>query len=368
MESRDVFSQRELEEVLGQPDLIPICAGEGDFTVGGDHFVRAADSARLVVGDAVSVEAGGSATVLATGRTSVAARHSVTVEAGDSATVIAGNHVFVQARGQSRVFAQADSIVDAADDSFVVAIARSRVRAGDRCRVRALLSARALLRGEARGWVWGMAVAQATERAEVTAWGSASVFATNSASVEALETAVVSASGSSTVRAFGLVMVRARGRAQVEAADGVAVMRHGGALVSGAGVAETAYPQTAEEWCAYYGVPVEDGVVTLYKAVDENYESYHGTSYRPGSSPSAEDWDGGEQECGGGLHFSPRPTFALAAPSDEMRFVACPVRLADIAFHPGGVYPKKVKARAVCAPVYEVHEDGSAIAAALPSV
>ena len=41
----------------------------------------------------------------------------------------------------------------------------------------------------------------------------------------------------------------------------------------------------------------------------------------------ADDWDGGEQECGAGLHLSPLPTFALPHPDDVMRFVACPVRV-----------------------------------------
>ncbi|MGH2979649.1 MAG: hypothetical protein ACRDLQ_08425 [Solirubrobacterales bacterium] len=362
MESREVFTQHELEEVLRDPGLIPICAGDAEFTVAGDHFVRAADSARLRVDDTVSVEAGGSATVVARGRTHVTARNSVAVDADDSALVMAGNHVFVRARGRSRVVAGAYAIVEAAGESSVVALARAAVRAGDRCRVRALLSARANLKGDARGWVWGMAVAQATQRAAVTAWGSANVFARDSASVEALETAVVTAGGSVTVRAFGSVMVRARGRARIDTTGAVAVMRHGpGTVVSGAGVTEATRPRTAEEWCAYYGVPVEGGVAILYKAVDDDFESYHGASYRPGSEPTATDWDGGEQECGGGLHFSPRPTFALAAPTDAMRFVACPVRLDDIAFRPDALYPDKVKARGVCAPVYEVREDGTAV-------
>jgi hypothetical protein len=357
MESRDVFSQSELEEVLGQPGLIPVCAGEGDFAVAGDHFVRAADSARVVASDAVSVEAGGATTVIAAGHTHVTARNSASVEASDAARVIAHDRVAVHARGHTRVVAVGDSTVDAGDEASIVAMARAGVRAGDRCRVRALLSARVALRDEARGWVWGLAVAQAGERATITAWGSASVHATGSASVEALETATVAAGGTSSVRAFGLAVVRARHRARVEAADGVAVIRHeGGSTAGGA-----ARPASAAEWCAFYGVPVEDGVATLYKAVDDGFDSYHGVSYRPGSMPQAADWDGGEQECGGGLHFSPRPTFALGAPADEVRFVACPVRLDDVVFHPGGMYPDKVKARGVCAPVYEVDEDGSAI-------
>ncbi|HZO60737.1 MAG TPA: hypothetical protein VFB51_13690 [Solirubrobacterales bacterium] len=361
MESRDVFSQQELDEALSRPDLIPVCAGDGQFELGGDHFVRAADSARMVVGDDASVEAGGSTSIVASGRAHVATRDSATVEAGDSTHVIAGGHVYVRAYGRARVVASADATVDAGEDAYVVALGRARVRAGDRCRVRAVLTTRAMLRGECRAWVWGQAVVHAQDRVAVTAWGNATVHAAGAARVEALETAIVTATGSASVRACGAVMVRARGAAQIDAAAGVAVMRHGGRAVSGGGAVEVAHPATAAEWCAWYGVPVEDGVAVLFKAVDDNFDSYYGMSYRPGSVPVADDWDGGVQECGGGLHFSPRPTFAVPGPADEMRFVACPVRVADIAFHPGGMYPDKVKAKGACAPVWEVHEDGTAV-------
>jgi len=362
MESRDVYTQRELDEVLSEPDLIPICAGEGEFEVSADRFVRAADAARVRIGGAASIEAGGSATVVASERAHVTARNTVTVEAADSAVVIAGNHVFVRARGRARVTAGAYSIVEAADDTFVVAQARAAVRAADRCHVRALLSARVQMSDEARAWIWGLSSAHATGHSTVTAWGSAKVSALDSASVEALETAIVVAGGAATVRAFGSVMVRARGRAKVQATDGVAVMRHGPYVtVSGGTAREAVRPGTAEEWCRYYGVPLENGVATLYKAVNDDFDSYHGLTYRPGNEPRAPDWDGGERECGGGLHFSPRPTFALPVPGDELRFVACPVRLEDIVFHPDGDYPDKVKAAAVCAPVYEVLEDGTPV-------
>ena len=44
-----------------------------------------------------------------------------------------------------------------------------------------------------------------------------------------------------------------------------------------------------------------------------------------------------------------------------MRFVACPVRLEDMAVDLNGDYPNKVKVSGVCAPVYEVHEDGTPV-------
>jgi hypothetical protein len=191
------------------------------------------------------------------------------------------------------------------------------------------------------------------------AWGSATVLATGSAVVEARESAIVVAGGSTTVRAFGSAMVRARGRTQVEAAEGVSVVRHGAGVAVSAPVQSVPRVGAAWQWCAYYGVEVRDGVATLYKAVEDDYRSYHGISYRPGTEPVAPDWDGGAQECGSGLHFSPLPTFALARADDVMRFVACPVRVEDIVVHPNGLYPDKVKARAVCGPVYEVREDGT---------
>ena len=43
---------------------------------------------------------------------------------------------------------------------------------------------------------------------------------------------------------------------------------------------------TAAEWCDYYGVPVADGLVTLYKALDDDYSTdqarSNGVFYRPG--------------------------------------------------------------------------------------
>ena len=362
MESRDVFTQPQLDQALAEPGTIPVCAGDGEFDVGGEHFVRAADSARVLARDRTEVEAGGAATVLAAGRAWVTARNAATVEATDSAVVTAADHVTVRAAGRARVVAAGHVSVDGFDDAAVVAQARAAVRAADRCTVRALRNARVELSGDSQAWVWGLASAQAGDRAKVTAWGTATVIATGSASVEALETAMVVAGGSVSVRAFGAAMVRARGEAAVQSADGAVVVRHGqGTAAVGATAPIATRPGTAAEWCRYYGVRVEDGVAVLYKAVDEHFASYHGTSYRPGSLPAAPDWDGGERECGGGLHLSPRPTFALAAPEDDMRFVACPVRLEDIAVHPRPLYPDKVKARAVAAPVYEVREDGTPV-------
>lgn len=65
------------------------------------------------------------------------------------------------------------------------------------------------------------------------------------------------------------------------------------------------------------------------------------------------------KECGGGLHFSPSPKHARTFNQTASRYIACPVALAEIAVHPDGDMPEKVKARGCCGPVWEVDEDGN---------
>ena len=69
MESLDVFTQQELEEALARPGRDPDLLRRRQFEVGGDHFVRAADSARVAASATPRlVEAGGAATVTARDR------------------------------------------------------------------------------------------------------------------------------------------------------------------------------------------------------------------------------------------------------------------------------------------------------------
>ena len=101
-------------------------------------------------------------------------------------------------------------------------------------------------------------------------------------------------------------------------------------------------------------------MVTLYKAVGADFRSEHGTDYSPGLIPVAEDWDGGVRECGGGLHFCPRPFMSLRFAPNATRFVACPVSLSDIAVHPDGD-TTKCKARGCCFSTWECDIDGNPI-------
>lgn len=123
------------------------------------------------------------------------------------------------------------------------------------------------------------------------------------------------------------------------------------------------------KWCKYLHVTVKDGIVILYKAVNFYYRSsYHDNKnkatwiiYKPGSIPTAPDWDGGQEECGGGLHFGPTPYRAGAYFKGHgiVRYLACPVAISDI--RPPSrldLNDDKIKAWKCCAPIWEVNGYG----------
>ncbi|HXF89546.1 MAG TPA: hypothetical protein VNK48_14415 [Xanthobacteraceae bacterium] len=210
-------------------------------------------------------------------------------------------------------------------------------------------------------------VAYGSSQARIVAHGS------SQARIEAYDSArpLVVAHGSSQARvaAYGISQprVEAHGHAQVSVVGRVAVRAgpHVAVLIEGEQAQVEGGRQiplrlsTPEDWCAYYGVPVRDGIAVLFKAVDENYLSPKGVAYTPGTVPVAPDWDGGEAECGGGLHFAPTPALARSFFAAATRYVACPVALADMRPpRADDSLRAKIKARGCAAPVYEVDEDG----------
>ena len=363
VESHDVFTQEELDDALDRGDgVVPVCAGDGEFTVDRSAFVQAVESARIrVAGDAV-VEAGGAATVHAAGSASVVARDRTVVEAAERASVRAGDQCIVRAGDAASVFLSAFATGQVRGRARATARGQTSLIATEDCDVRAYERARVAAHGRTAVKAWDAATVQAFDNTSVSTWGSASARAVGEARVEARESSFVEAGGRARVRALGASIVRARGRAAIDALDHVSVTVHGpGVEVTGGTVTRAPFPANAEEWCEFYGVEVRNGIATLFKAVDRDFNSYHGMSYAPGSQPRAPDWDGGERECGGGIHLSPDPALAVPRTYGATRFVACPVRLAEIVTHPGGDYPDTVKAPGVCAPVYEVDEQGRTI-------
>ena len=219
-------------------------------------------------------------------------------------------------------------------------MARASVRAADTCRVRALSSAQVTASGQARVWAWGRASVTGLEASEIEAWGAATVMATGSGKVEARE------------NAFGGRRIGTRaglwschGAGQGPGTDrGHGRGQHHPAFAGGDGIGRARDGHRPlrhpEEWCEYYGVEVKDGVAILYKAVDEDFNSYHGASYGPGTSHTRRTGTAASGSAAAGC-TSPAADVRAAAPDDSMRFVACPVRLEDMVVHPRATTPTR---------------------------
>jgi hypothetical protein len=195
----------------------------------------------------------------------------------------------------------------------------------------------------------------------VTAYDSSLVRAYDSSSVTAHDSSSVTAHDSSSVRAHDSSSVRAYDSSSVTAygKNSVVTIHSKYAKVSGKNIITVQPIASLQEWFDEYGLAAVDGVVTLFKSVNVDYTSSHNYfAYTPGTVPIAPDWDGGVKECGGGLHLCPTPGHALQF-QDGPKFVACPVRVEDIAFHQNADYPTKVKAKGCCGPVWECDINGN---------
>lgn len=182
----------------------------------------------------------------------------------------------------------------------------------------------------------------------------------------------VVANGSSqpTVVAYGICQLKVSGKVKVTAGALVAIaVLSGKPDITGGGFVSRKDLSTPAAWCEFYGVQVTNGVAVVFKGTDENFQSFRSgplgrVSYAPGTVPVAPDWDGGRYECGGGLHFSPRPLATLEF-SPSKRFLACPVALSDMAVHPDGNSPQKCKARGLHVSAWEVDRDGNPLPGAV---
>jgi hypothetical protein len=120
--------------------------------------------------------------------------------------------------------------------------------------------------------------------------------------------------------------------------------------------------KSIEEWAEYHGAKIARNIIYVYKAVRDNYDSAHGLSYKPGTKPKADDWDGGKAECGGGLHFCASIGACRGFDSEATRFLLCAIKLKDIRKpREDDEYQNKIKARCVCKPLIEVDRFGELI-------
>ena len=258
-----------------------------------------------------------------------------------------------------RTQAEFDAAISRGDKAICIAGSFRLVTSGGdapKIEVRAGVSLYVVARGSSQPHV----VARESSQPHVEAWGSSQprVVARESSQPRV----VARESSQPHVEARGYVQVSLFGKVLARATANVAVLIRGNDPQVEGGIQTRFHIDTPQAWCDYYGVAVEDGVATLYKALDENFKSLHGMNYAPGTIPVAPDWDDGKRECGGGLHFSPTPAMALEFNEGAGKFVGCPVALSEIAIHPDGEMPQKVKARGCCKPCFEVDLKGNRIA------
>jgi hypothetical protein len=115
----------------------------------------------------------------------------------------------------------------------------------------------------------------------------------------------------------------------------------------------------AESFFDFYRVDVKKGKAVVYKLLHANFVSGHGTTYQPGTLATCPDWNA-RAECGGGLHFSPRP-FMARKYSNGTRFVACEIEVdGAVVINDFGSKPDKLKAK-FCKVLYECDADGEKV-------
>jgi hypothetical protein len=200
--------------------------------------------------------------------------------------------------------------------------------------------------------------------------GSASVQASGSASVRASGSASVQAWGSASVQAWDSASVQAWDSASVRASKYVATHRLSPkATVQGGVIIEVPPIDSPEVWLEYHGVEAADGIVTLYKAVDDDWHTRGGyclpdgsvCSYEPGTQPAAADFNPAPRDCGAGLHGCPTPGRARGYLSFDVRsphYIALPVLVSDLGNPKANGDTGKIRFRGACAPCYEVDVDG----------
>ena len=235
-----------------------------------------------------------------------------------------------------------------------------RISAEGSSHVVALGSSHVVALGSSHVEAWGSSHVVARDSSHVVALDSSHVVARDSSHVVALDSSHVVARGSSHVEARDSSHVEARGSSHVVASKFVAVHLYSQrATLDGGHVIDLTVIDHKDpaQWCEFHGVEVAEGVAYVYKAVGADWKSDYGTSYEPGSTPEALDWDT-TAVCGHGLHFCAHPQLALDYKKGATNFVKCGVRLDEIV-----CLDDKIKARRVVVACVEVDRYGRVVEA-----
>ena len=236
----------------------------------------------------------------------------------------------------------------------------------------------AILKGSSSAVLWGSSSAELRESSRAVLLGSSSAVLWESSSAELWESSSAELRGSSSAELWessSAVLWESSSAVLWGAAQ--ALIHSALSIIAGKFNALTLMPgvkckikggikirikqTTPREWCEFHGVPIKNGVATVYKAVGDDFKSPHGTDYSPGTSPEAADWDGGKEECGGGLHFSPTPRMAREYNSSAVKYLGCPVKLSEMSFKYSAANTPKCKAKRVFGKCFEVDIDGKPV-------
>jgi hypothetical protein len=188
------------------------------------------------------------------------------------------------------------------------------------------------------------ATVRAGDNATVEAWGNATVRAGDNATVRAWDNA--------TVRAWGNAILRVLSRDAIirELADQAIAVIQGceGVVVSKKDdTAQVIYTKqtsyTLKSIQRLYNQP-ENGPIVLYKSVQDDFTDFHTGKIKYDGIVECPDWDPNpDRECGGGLHLSPTPGFALDYNTGKL--LRCEVMPEDISVYPYNI--TKVRCRKV---------------------
>lgn len=237
MDSIIVATQKELDAVPLDYDGVIIVKGlpEEQITIRHNYKNRIAvrSTSTVALFNECRVDVQGNSYILAFDHSEVmSAGHSI-IKAFDNSYVFAGN--------DDTVYAGGHSIVEAHDDAHVIAYNYSQVRAYDYSTIIAY------------------------DRTNVEAYTGTSIYAYEDTNIMAYGNSKVVAYGNSSIEAWHGSNVAAWGNSQVlkglrsKDDDGTILLHENARIISN--------PTNIEEWSSWYGIPIIDGKIKLYKAV-----------------------------------------------------------------------------------------------------
>ena len=179
----------------------------------------------------------------------------------------------------------------------VIAYDSSRVEAWGNSNVKAYDSSRVVAYDSSRVVAYGNSNVEAHGSSRVEAWGNSNVKAWDNNSVVAYDNSNVEAWDNSSVEAWGNCQVLNAGR------------KNGGITVH-ANARIVYNPANIEEWADWYGIPITDGKIKLYKAVHKIKGMYFADfnrefEYTIGETAVADCFNlENTEECGHGIHMA----------------------------------------------------------------